>query len=120
MLGNQLFPRAANVDNADEETKLKEDSNHIARMVALLGPPPAQLLEKAGARALDFFDADGSLKVKIPDISLESLLEERLKRADQPLKRDLFLRFLRRCLTWTAETRATANELLSDIKSWLP
>jgi hypothetical protein len=39
--------------------------NQLARMVALLGPPPPQLLADSGPRALIFFDEDESIKGEI-------------------------------------------------------
>jgi len=86
-------------------------------MVALLGPPPPQLLEDSGPRALEFFDEDGSAKGEVSNETLESILESSLERVEQTMTvegSEAFLTFLRRTLTWTEEERATASELIND------
>ncbi|OBT61314.1 hypothetical protein VE03_09523 [Pseudogymnoascus sp. 23342-1-I1] len=78
---------------------------HIARMIALLGPPPKELL-KRGEFSDMFFDED------VEDTSLEDE-EENL---DGEEKR-VFLRFLRGMVQWVPEERKTARELIDD--PWL-
>jgi len=90
--------------------------DHLAQMVALLGPPPPELLADAGPRALEFFNRDGSSKGQIPGYTLESLLEANLERVGGTMseeEKEAFLYFMRRTLTWRAEERASATELLS-------
>ena len=93
----------------------------LAQMVALLGPPPPELLANAGPRALEFFNHDGSAKGQVPDYTLESLLEANLGRVKKTMtkeEKESFLFFMRRTLTWTAEKRASVVELLNDLKPW--
>lgn len=116
MFGTQLFPRVARADNAADE--LNDDTDHVARLVALLGPLPAELLRESGPRALEFFNEDGSLKGQVPNISFESLLDENLDRLNRTMERECFLRFMRRALTWTAGARATASELVDEVEIW--
>ncbi len=89
-------------------------------MVALLGPPPRQLLDDSGPRALEFFNEDGSPKGEAPNETLELVLASSLERVEQTMTAEesgAFLAFLRRTLTWTEEERPTASELIDD--PWL-
>jgi serine/threonine-protein kinase SRPK3 len=55
--------------------KQTADKNQLVQMVALLGPPPPQLLlPDSGPRALEFFNEDGSAKGEVPNETLESVL----------------------------------------------
>ncbi|KXN88038.1 SRSF protein kinase 3 [Leucoagaricus sp. SymC.cos] len=110
IFGRHLFPR----HGADEQTA---DKNQLARMVALLGPPPQQLLTNSGEHALLFFNEDGSAKGEVPNETLESLLASSLKRINKTMTTEeskAFLAFLKKTLTWTEEMRASASELLDD------
>ena len=114
MFGRPLFSRRGAPD------ELTADKNQLARMVALLGPPPPQLLDDSGPRALEFFNEDGSPKGEAPNETLESVLASSLERVERTMTTEeskAFLDFLRRTLTWTEEERATASELLND--PWL-
>ncbi|KAJ5152062.1 protein kinase [Penicillium capsulatum] len=101
-----------------------------AEMIALLGPPPNDMIQKSNY-ASEFFDIDGKPPdlrfvavpngyelgnwrgvCEIPSRSLEEL-EENLQGTNQ----ELFLCFMRKMLQWRPEDRASAKELLSD--PWL-
>ena len=86
---------------------------HLAEMVAILGPPPLQFLQRSET-SWEYFDQEGKWKAdfKIPDTSLET----RLTRLDGEEK-VLFLQFLRKMLKWVPEERQTTRELLDD--PWL-
>ncbi|KAK2809434.1 hypothetical protein FQN50_003893 [Emmonsiellopsis sp. PD_5] len=88
---------------------------HMAQVVALLGPPPKELMLRSETIG-QCFDADGNWQAgnheKIPDISFEDL-ETRLAGNDKVL----FLKFIRSMLSWLPEDRRTARELLDD--PWL-
>ena len=112
MFGRHFFSRK---DAPDEQTA---DKNQLARMVALLGPPPEALLVDSGTRALDFFNEDGSAKGDIPNETLESDLASSLELAKKTMtveESKAFLTFIRRTLTWTEEKRPSASELLNDL-----
>ncbi|KAG6902038.1 hypothetical protein C0995_005248 [Termitomyces sp. Mi166 len=120
MVWSLMFPdclfgrRNSSGKRTDEETG---DRNQLARMVSLLGPPPQQLLDNSGARALEFFHEDGSPKEDIPDQTLESFLVSSLKKIGKTMtdrESEMFLAFIRKTVTWTQETRASASELLCD------
>lgn len=66
----------------DEETA---DKNQLARMVALLGPPPEALLVDSGPRTLEFFNEDGSPKGDAPSETLESALASSLEHAKETM-----------------------------------
>ncbi|PIL26871.1 hypothetical protein GSI_11051 [Ganoderma sinense ZZ0214-1] len=93
----------------------RSDLYHLAHMVALLGPPPADLLQRSTMAELwRFFDAQGNWvgATRVPDDSLEQS-ESRLEGADKAL----FLAFVRKMVRWKPEERASAKELLGD--AWL-
>ncbi|KAF8891447.1 kinase-like domain-containing protein [Gymnopilus junonius] len=107
LLGENLFPRT---------WAYTADKDQLARMVALLGPPPSSFLD-VGPRALEFFNQDGSPKGEVPSETLESLLASSLERTKKTMTAEesaAFLAFLRRALTWTPEGRVSAEELLWD------
>jgi serine/threonine-protein kinase SRPK3 len=79
-------------------------------MVALLGPPPKDMLER-GSWSNSFFDESGEFKADV-EISKTSL-EDEMKSLEGEEKTS-FLKFLRRMLRWRPEDRATARELVQD------
>ena len=102
---------------------------HLAEMIALMGPPPPELLKK-GKRTAEFFDENGEIctvrrttftnlagqwrgEIAVPNpTSLEEseiILEGSNKEA--------FLRFVRKMIQWQPEDRQTASQLLED--EWL-
>ena len=72
-LGRHLFARKGTPD------EMMDDKNQLTRMVALLGPPPEELLADSGPRALEFFNEDGSAKGEAPNETLESVLASSLE-----------------------------------------
>ncbi|CAI6333539.1 unnamed protein product [Periconia digitata] len=87
---------------------------HLAELVAMLGPPPMDMLER-GVRSKEFFNGDGNwiAETKIPQgLTLEGS-EENL---DGEKKKE-FLQFVRCMLQWRPEDRWTAKELLGH--PWL-
>ncbi|KAL4891343.1 kinase-like protein [Aspergillus ambiguus] len=98
---------------ARDSEKQDSDGHHLAEMIALLGPPPKDLLQKSDY-ATEFFDKEGNWKskIRIPVLSLENL-EGNLQGAQQRL----FLEFMRKMLRWRPEERQSAKDLLSD--PWL-
>lgn len=110
---------------------------HLALMVALIGPPPADFVQRSdttqqcfdynGKRRRPFFQTfiHSDLRIDIlvgawtahedavvPQISLESL-EQRLSGHEK----ESFLHFLRSMLKWLPEERRTAKQLLGH--PWL-
>ncbi|KAI1459204.1 kinase domain protein [Annulohypoxylon moriforme] len=87
---------------------------HLAEVIGLLGPPPADLVQR-GARSSEFFTSDGQWKaaVKVPrHASFEKsvfYVEGKEKQA--------FIKFVRGMLQWRPEDRKTAKQLLND--PWL-
>ncbi|KAE9376111.1 putative CDK4/6 [Stipitochalara longipes BDJ] len=88
-------------------------SAHIARMIALLGPPPKKLLQR-GQFSNVFFDGEGNFKpdIEIPKSSLDNE-EENLEGEEKKL----FLEFLKKMIQWVPEDRRSAKELVED--PWL-
>ncbi|KAI9849342.1 MAG: hypothetical protein M1837_004802 [Sclerophora amabilis] len=88
--------------------------NHVAEIIALLGPPPKVLLER-GSKTSQFFNEDGQFQRPnlIPtNFNFESL-ESSLKDEDKTL----FIEFMKKLLRWLPEERASAWELYND--PWL-
>ncbi|KAJ5677298.1 kinase-like domain-containing protein [Penicillium maclennaniae] len=98
---------------ARDANKQSSESHHLAEMIAYLGPPPREMIEKS-EHAKNFFDNSGKWKglTEVPSTSLEDL-ESNLQGEQQ----ENFLRFMRKMLRWRPEERASAKELLSD--PWL-
>ncbi|OGM49815.1 protein kinase [Aspergillus bombycis] len=89
------------------------DSHHLAGMIAVMGAPQQEMLQKS-EYANSFFDRDSNWKgnAEIPSTSLETL-EGNLRGTQQRS----FLCFMRKMLQWKPEDRASAKELLED--PWL-
>ena len=87
--------------------------HHIAEMVAVLGSPPLEYLQRTET-SWEYFDDKGKWKgaTEIPDISSESL-EEQLSGENK----SSFLDLVRKMLRWVPEERETAEQLLGH--PWL-
>ncbi|KAK2765391.1 hypothetical protein FQN54_008237 [Arachnomyces sp. PD_36] len=99
--------------NARNEDKLLDDRLHLAEMMAIMGPPPKEFLERSESSRI-FWDDNGHWRglAPIPEQNLETL-------AEGIEGKDIkgFLGFLRKILRWLPEERPTAGELLFD--PWL-
>ncbi|PYH86143.1 kinase domain protein [Aspergillus uvarum CBS 121591] len=88
---------------------------HLARMVALIGPPPVGFIRRSETTE-QCFDPDGAWvaheETVVPMISLGSL-EKRLA-GEEKVE---FIQFMMSMLKWLPEERKTAKQLLED--SWL-
>ncbi|KAI4746335.1 protein kinase [Aureobasidium sp. EXF-12298] len=104
-----LFP-AYKDDHLDDET-------HFAQMVALMGPPPREFLDRmSDTMRARYWDSDGDelscawiAKTPIPSQTLESR-EIRLHGKDQ----ELLLILMRKILCWLPEDRLSAEDLYND------
>lgn len=99
--------------NAQDEHGENSSLHHIAEMVAVLGPPPLEYLQRTET-SWEYFDDTGSWKgaIELPDISLETS-EEQLSGENKAS----FLDLVRRMLQWVPERRETAKQLLGH--PWL-
>ncbi|KAL3422803.1 hypothetical protein PVAG01_04550 [Phlyctema vagabunda] len=96
-----------------QDTKLGRNRSrtaHLARMIAVLGPPPDDLLQR-GSCSKQFFDESGIFKGE-EDIVPFSLEDEMLSLKGK--EKSLFLAFLRRTLQWRPEDRPSAAQLRND------
>ena len=99
---------------------------HLAELVAMLGPPPIDMLER-GARSKEFFDGEGEnalprYRVKLTEVLSGNWIAEidipqglTLETSEENLhgeKKEEFLQFVRCMLQWRPEDRLTAKELL--------
>ncbi|KAJ5715761.1 protein kinase [Penicillium malachiteum] len=107
-----LFEQGSLFKARDSNGKVS-DSHHLARMIAIMGPPPKEMLQ-GSEYAAKFFDSDGNWRsaAEIPCTSLE-----KLERNLQGTQQSSFLCFMRKMLQWQPENRASAKELLAD--PWL-
>ena len=86
--------------------------HHMAEMVAVLGLPPLDYLQRTET-SWEYFDKSGNWKAaaEVPDISLENS-EEQLHGDNK----SLFLDFMRKMLLWVPEQRQTAKQLLHHLR----
>ncbi|KAJ5236935.1 hypothetical protein N7489_007026 [Penicillium chrysogenum] len=77
---------------------------HLAEVIGMLGPPPSDLLKRAG-RSDEFFTKYGEMSL--------GKSEERLSGKNK----EMFLNFIMGMLQWRPEDRKTAKQLLKD--PWL-
>ena len=93
--------------------KYKADK-HLGLMIALMGPPPKELLDR-GDTAPTYFDENGEFRYPklIPeDFSFESSIN-RIRGRDK----ELFIDFAKKMICWLPEERWTAKQLLDH--PWL-
>ncbi|CCF42428.1 protein kinase [Colletotrichum higginsianum] len=99
--------------SARKEDGSFSDGAHFAELIAALGPPPAELLNRHRSRALEYWDEHGTWGEFVP-IPTEKTLEAAETKLEDNAK---FLRFIRRALTWDPNDRPTGRQLLQD--PWL-
>ncbi|KFY37814.1 hypothetical protein V495_06921 [Pseudogymnoascus sp. VKM F-4514 (FW-929)] len=118
-LGMVLWELVEDISLLDGISSGKEydGRTHFAQMIRLLGPPPAEILERANREVyLDLYSEKGEWKrpYLMPP---ESLTFESQTPSLQGEDKRLFIQFARRMLKWVPEERATAKELYED--PWL-
>ncbi|GBE87440.1 hypothetical protein SCP_1101160 [Sparassis crispa] len=113
-LGMILWDLLQGAPLCDASVKDYSQEGYLAELIALLGPPPKELLDRARSRHL-FFDDEGLLKHKHLFPQLRSL--EQSVTVLEGEEKALFLNFARSMLQWLPENRKTAKELLRD--PWL-
>ncbi|KAI1855941.1 hypothetical protein JX265_012024 [Neoarthrinium moseri] len=106
--GNQLF------HGIDPEHHAYRRRAHLAEIIALLGPPPKDLLARSHL-ASKFFSDEGTFTAGI-DLPAATSLEE-IETQLTSHEKTLFLEFMRKMLQWAPERRSTAGELFQD--AWL-
>ncbi|KAG6016847.1 hypothetical protein E4U54_000349 [Claviceps lovelessii] len=89
------------------------DSVILSQLVAVLGPPPQEFLQRSPERSREYWDDDGSWRGIVP-IPWEKTMEAAETKLEDKTK---FLQFMRRTLAWDPSQRPTARELLDD--PWL-
>ncbi|OJD16413.1 CMGC/SRPK protein kinase [Emergomyces pasteurianus Ep9510] len=91
------------------KNRILDDEQHLAEMVALMGPPPRSFLERS-EKSRKYWDAEGRwiAATPIPEQSLDAR-EWRLEGEDHRLLLD----FLCKIFRWLPEERASAQELIS-------
>ncbi|KAK3934006.1 Serine/threonine-protein kinase [Diplogelasinospora grovesii] len=89
---------------------------HLADMIALLGPPPPEMIA-SGRHSSKYFSADGNFKYDIPPAHTLDSIETTLQRLNLTEEREMFLKFVGKMMHWDPKKRATARELIDD--PWL-
>ncbi|MCJ1373452.1 hypothetical protein MMC20_004680 [Loxospora ochrophaea] len=86
----------------------------LAQYIAYLGPPPLEIIKQSPLFS-EYFDEKGNWASEppIPKTSLEDFVTT----IPPGEEKELFLKFIRKILTWDPEVRATANEIIPD--EWL-
>ena len=114
----------------DSDGKGYSTRAHLAELIGMIGPPPADLLER-GRRSPEFFGKDGRFSVFdqaiyisnkspgtwIADVAIEQTSLEQSEEILNGENKRLFLEFMRGMIQWRPEDRKTAKELLQD--PWL-
>ncbi|KAG8815884.1 hypothetical protein FRC17_000559 [Serendipita sp. 399] len=110
-----LFERKNLFRIVGEERNRNERQHHLAQMVALLGAPPKDFLERSkGDIPWKYFDREGNWKGEV-EVKTDSL-EQQVESLEGERKKQ-FLEFMRKMLRWKPEERYTAKQLLED--PWL-
>ncbi|KAF3003880.1 hypothetical protein E8E14_007789 [Neopestalotiopsis sp. 37M] len=96
----------------DPEHNAYRSRAHLAEMIALLGPPPKDLLARSHL-ASKFFSNDGifTAGIDLPNSTSLEEIEMLLPRDEQ----EHFLKLMRKMLQWIPERRSTAAELYQDL-----
>ncbi|KAE8353518.1 protein kinase [Aspergillus coremiiformis] len=108
MEGKNLFDP---IDRADNQYVLPLA---LAQYVSYLGPPPLEMIKQSPLFST-YFDEQGNWVSEIP--IPQTSLEEFVTTIPPGEEKDMFLRFIRKILTWDPEIRATSSEIIQD--EWL-
>ncbi|EFR05429.1 CMGC/CLK protein kinase [Nannizzia gypsea CBS 118893] len=86
----------------------------MAQYIGYLGHPPQKMLDKSPVRST-YYNDDGEYigEAPIPKASLEDFVTT----ISSEKEKELFLRFIRRMLTWDPDERATTDQIICD--PWL-
>ncbi|KAK1772447.1 Serine/threonine-protein kinase [Phialemonium atrogriseum] len=106
-----IFEGGLSFRGTDLELGVYRGRAHLAEMIALLGPPTPEFLNRGKLRS-KFFSESGEWQAGIkplPPVSLGKL-ETNLEGMDK----ELFLQLMGKMLQWAPEDRATPRELLND------
>ncbi|KAK3113767.1 hypothetical protein LTR53_008600 [Teratosphaeriaceae sp. CCFEE 6253] len=87
----------------------------LAQYISYMGLPPPEMIQKSPS-CQRYFDENGEWSEADCPIPL-TCLEEFVTIIPPGEEKDLFLKFIRKMLTWDPEPRSTSNELLVD--EWL-
>ena len=96
-------------DAIDTRPGKYSSSQHLGLMIALLGPPPQELLDRGDATAT-YFDETGKFR-KPEHVNLDLTWECSISRM-RGEEKDLFLDFAKKMICWLPEERWTAKQLL--------
>ncbi|KAI1077700.1 kinase-like domain-containing protein [Whalleya microplaca] len=94
----------------DPELQTYRSRAHLSEMIALLGPPPQNLLARGKASHKFFSAEEYSAGISVPEAVTLRNIETSLEGQDK----ELFLRFMQRMLQWEPEKRSSAQELIED------
>ncbi|KAH9215961.1 kinase-like protein [Leptodontidium sp. 2 PMI_412] len=95
----------------DANDPARNEAHHLANMVALLGPPPLELLQRS-SKSHEHWDENGNWRGIVP-IPVGRNLESLAKSLEEGKDRDEFLDLVRGLLRWLPEERLSSYEAFS-------
>jgi serine/threonine-protein kinase SRPK3 len=96
-------------DAIDTRPGKYSSSQHLGLMIALLGPPPKELLDRGNTTAT-YFDENGEFRK--PDHILHDLTWDAIVTRMRGEEKELFIDFAKKMICWLPEERWTAKQLL--------
>jgi serine/threonine-protein kinase SRPK3 len=96
-------------DAIDTRPGRYNSGQHLGLMIALLGPPPKELLERGNATAT-YFDENGNFRK--PEYINEDVTWESSISRMRGEEKDCFIDFAKKMISWLPEERWTAKQLL--------
>jgi serine/threonine-protein kinase SRPK3 len=96
-------------DAIDTRPGKYNSAQHLGLMIALLGPPPKELLDRGNATAT-YFDEDGEFRK--PEHVMRDLTWECSITRMRGEEKELFIDFAKKMICWLPEERWTAKQLL--------
>ena len=109
-----LFEAFGLFDNIDTRPNHYHSDEHLGLMIALMGPPPKELLER-GSTSATYFDEEG--RFRHPKLIPEGFCFESSITRFRGKDKELFIDFAKKMICWLPEERWTAKQLLDH--PWL-
>ncbi|KAI5863435.1 kinase-like protein [Durotheca rogersii] len=95
----------------DANDPARNEAHHLANMIALLGPPPLEFLERS-SKSREYWDENGNWRGIVP-IPTERNLDSLATSLEEGKDRDEFLDLVRGLLRWLPEERLNSYEAFS-------
>lgn len=109
-----LFENFGLFDAIDTRPSHYHSDQHLGLMIALMGPPPKELLAR-GSTTATYFDDDGNFRQ--PKLIPTNFTFETAITKIRGKEKELFIDFVKKMICWLPEERWTAKQLLDH--PWL-